>query len=261
MNNYKTLPFAPSRIATIDVCETGRKKHHIAAMIELDVTDARSKIRQYRRTQGKISFTAWLIKAISLTVAGHQIAAAFLKRKRRLMIFDDINISMAVEKEVNGERVPIPLIIEKAQHASAESITRQISEARDCNITGKDIVLQRNTGRMEKIYYHLPGFLRRLVWKIILKHPRMAYGKMGNVAFTSIGMMGNVKGWFIPLSVHPLCFGVGTINKKPAVVNNQIVIRELLSMTILLDHDVIDGAQMARFINELTQNIEGGIGV
>ncbi len=261
MSDYISIPFPSSRIATIDVCETGKKKHHIAAMIELDVTDARSKIRHYRRTHGKISFTAWLIKAISLTVAGHQTAAAFLKGKRRLMIFNDINISMVVEKEVNGKRVPIPLIIEKAQHTSAESITRQISEARDCKLTGKDIVLQRKTGRMERMYYHLPGFLRRMVWKIILKRPRMAYGKMGNVAFTSIGMMGSVKGWFIPLSVHPLCFGIGTITKKPAVVNNQIVIREMLSMTILLDHDVIDGAQMARFINELTQNIEKEVGL
>ena len=30
-------------------------------------------------------------------------------------------------------------------------------------------------------------------------------------------------------------------------------------MTILLDHDVIDGAPMARFIRELVVNIEKGI--
>jgi pyruvate/2-oxoglutarate dehydrogenase complex dihydrolipoamide acyltransferase (E2) component len=30
-------------------------------------------------------------------------------------------------------------------------------------------------------------------------------------------------------------------------------------MTILLDHDVIDGAPMARFIKKLSKNIENGI--
>jgi pyruvate/2-oxoglutarate dehydrogenase complex dihydrolipoamide acyltransferase (E2) component len=30
-------------------------------------------------------------------------------------------------------------------------------------------------------------------------------------------------------------------------------------MTVLLDHDVIDGAQMARFISDLSKNIERGI--
>lgn len=40
---------------------------------------------------------------------------------------------------------------------------------------------------------------------------------------------------------------------KPVVVNDQIVIREIMNMTILLDHDVIDGANMARFIRELSK--------
>jgi len=29
-------------------------------------------------------------------------------------------------------------------------------------------------------------------------------------------------------------------------------------MTILVDHDVIDGAQMVRFLNDLTEYIENG---
>jgi len=32
-----------------------------------------------------------------------------------------------------------------------------------------------------------------------------------------------------------------------------------MNITVLMDHDVIDGASMARFINELTKNIETGI--
>jgi pyruvate/2-oxoglutarate dehydrogenase complex dihydrolipoamide acyltransferase (E2) component len=81
---------------------------------------------------------------------------------------------------------------------------------------------------------------------------------MGNVAFTSIGMMGSVDGWFIPISVHPICFGIGSIIKKPAVVDDRIEIREKLKMSILIDHDVIDGAPVARFINHLSGNIENG---
>jgi pyruvate/2-oxoglutarate dehydrogenase complex dihydrolipoamide acyltransferase (E2) component len=82
---------------------------------------------------------------------------------------------------------------------------------------------------------------------------------MGNVAITSIGMIGKVNGWFIPISVHPICFGIGRIAKKPVVVIDKIEIREVLNMTILLDHDVVDGAIMARFISRLSENIEKGI--
>ena len=82
---------------------------------------------------------------------------------------------------------------------------------------------------------------------------------MGNVAFTSIGMMGKINGWFVPISVHPICFGIGSIIKKPVVVENEIVIRDILNVSILIDHDVMDGAPMARFINELKTNIENGL--
>lgn len=84
---------------------------------------------------------------------------------------------------------------------------------------------------------------------------------MGNVAFTSIGMMGKINGWFIPISVHPICFGIGSIIKKPVVIDNRIEIREILHMSILLDHDVIDGAPMARFISDLSKNIEEGLNI
>ena len=76
---------------------------------------------------------------------------------------------------------------------------------------------------------------------------------------TSIGMMGKINGWFIHTSVHPLSFGIGSIIKKPAVIKDKIGIREMLYMTVLINHDVIDGADMARFISRLTENIESGL--
>ena len=81
---------------------------------------------------------------------------------------------------------------------------------------------------------------------------------MGNVAITSVGMMGKINGWFIHKSVHPISFGVGSILKKPIVFENEVRIREILNMTILVDHDVIDGAPMVRFLDDLTNYIETG---
>lgn len=76
---------------------------------------------------------------------------------------------------------------------------------------------------------------------------------------TSVGMMGKINGWFIHSCVHPLSIGVGSIIKKPVVFENDIAIREILNMTVLINHDVIDRADMARFISKLTENIETGL--
>jgi pyruvate/2-oxoglutarate dehydrogenase complex dihydrolipoamide acyltransferase (E2) component len=84
---------------------------------------------------------------------------------------------------------------------------------------------------------------------------------MGNVVLSSVGMMGKINGWFIHTAVHPISFGIGSIIKKPIVYNDDIAIREILNMTVLIDHNVIDGAPMTKFIHELTRNIEKGIGL
>lgn len=261
MPEFRIHRFPKSRIATLDVGEIGRQKHHITALLEMDVTEGREKIKNLKGDKRKISFTAWLIKVISLTIKEYDHSASYLKGKRKLIIFDDINISLAVEKELNGHHVPIPLVIEKANERSVESITDQINEARNKALTEKDIVLHSRSSRSERMYYNLPGFVRRYFWRYLLKHPNMAFSKMGNVAITSVGMMGNINGWFIPFSVHPICFGIGRITKKPKVMDDNIVIREVLNMTVLLDHDVMDGAPMARFISKLTESVERGVGL
>lgn len=259
MAGYKIQKFPKTRIATIDVCEIGQHKHHITAMIEIDVTESRKKIKKYKNAVNKISFTAWLIKVISITIKDYERVASYLHGNNKVIIFSDINISLVVEKEISGQKVPIPLIIEKANERSIESISKQIRDSKDDVLTDNDIIFERESSRLERYYYLLPGFIRRFFWKYLLKHPHIAYNKMGNVAITSLGMMGSVSGWFIPISVHPICFGISNINKKPVVVDDKIVIRDILNMTILIDHDVIDGAPMVRFISDLSDNIEKGI--
>jgi len=260
MTKYKIHKFPKSRIATIDICEIGKRKHHVIGLIELDISKSREKIREYnKQNKNKISFIAWIISVISNTIQKYETASSYLKGKNRLIIFENINVSIIVEKDVNGQKVPIPLIIEKTNEISIEAISMQIKDAKNKQLSNKDIVLQKKADRLERIYYFLPGFCRRYAWKYLLRHPKLTFKKMGNVAVTSIGMMGQIKGWFIPISIHPICFGLSSIIKKPTVIEDRIEIREILNMSILLDHDVIDGAPMARFISELSKNIENGL--
>jgi pyruvate/2-oxoglutarate dehydrogenase complex dihydrolipoamide acyltransferase (E2) component len=260
MARYKIQKFPRTRIATIDVTEAGKRRHHIPALIEVDVTKSRQDIREFNKSNSnKISLTAWLISLISRTIKKYETSASFLKGKNKTVIFDDINVSLIVEKKLNDQKVPVPLVIEKASEISVEAITSLIAEARNSEFTEKDITLRKKARRFENIYYLLPGFIRRSFWRYLMKHPRLAFGKMGNVAYTSIGMIGKVNGWFIPLSVHPVCFGISSILKKPAVIDSKIEIREIMNMTILFDHDVIDGADMARFIKDMVNEIESGL--
>lgn len=229
-------------------------------MLEFDVTDSRKKLQELRRDGIRVSFNAWLIKSISHVLEQHKEAAAYVYNKRKLIIFEDINISMLVEKQIEGKKVPIALLMEKTNEKSAFEIHAEIDQAKNKDLSDKETVLHKHTSRYENLYFYLPGFLRRSLWRIMLRNPSFAFQRMGNVVITSVGMMGTINGWFLHKSVHPLSFGIGSILKKPVVIDGQIKAREMLHMTILCDHDVLDGAPMVKFLNELTRYIENGEG-
>ncbi len=257
-SSYRYQRIPASRIATFDIFSVGLGKHHINAMLEFDVTESRKKLRELRKNGISISFNAWLIKVIGSILQKHPEAAAYIYNKRKLIVFNDINVSFLVEKRIRDTGVPIPVVIERVNEKTALEITRELENAKNRELQSHDFVLNKHTSFYQRLYYHLPGYLRRLFWKILLKKPKTAFKTMGNVAITSIGMMGKINGWFIHKSVHPVSFGVGSVLKKPVAVDNKVEIREILNMTILVDHDVIDGAPMVRFLNDLTNYIESG---
>jgi len=264
VGQYFTEEFPISRIATIDIGVAGLKKHHIKALIELDVTEPRNLIRRKKQLSEKITFNSWLIKCISHAVEEFKPIHGIRKGKRKVVIFDDIDISIAIEREVDGKKVPLPYVIRKTNEKSISEISEEIKNGQIQSIEGKkDYVLGQDKKEkvFMKIYYYLPGFIRNWIWKCIIKNPLLTKQNMGTVMITSIGMIGKINGWVIPVSVHPLCFAIGSVVKKPGVVNEKIEVREYLYITVLVDHDVIDGAPAVRALAKFTKLVESGYGL
>ncbi len=84
---------------------------------------------------------------------------------------------------------------------------------------------------------------------------------MGTVGVTSIGMFGNFWGWPINIGFHSLEFALGGISKKPVVVGDKTEIRKYLSVTMMFDHDVVDGAPATRFTARLAELVQDGYGL
>lgn len=257
-DNFGFNRIPKSRIATFDIFSVGLLKHHVSALLEFDVTESRKKLHDLRKNGVNVSFNAWIIKVISSILQKHPEASAYIYNKKKLILFNDINISILVEKKIGDQKVPIPVVIEKTNKKTALEIALEIETAKNQELSNNEIVINKQSNLSERIYYHMPGFLRRAVWKFMLRNPKIAYKKMGNAVITSVGMIGKINGWFIQKSVHPISFGVGSVLKKAVVLDNEIKIREILNMTILVDHDVIDGAPMVRFLNDLTKSLETG---
>jgi len=94
--NSELKSFPDSRVSTIDVCELGLRKHHMKALLEIDITNARDIFRIIKERDGEsLSFTAWLVKCISTAVGEYREANAFLKSRKALLIFDEIDTGIS----------------------------------------------------------------------------------------------------------------------------------------------------------------------
>src|SRR6476660_6674342 len=173
---FYEISYPSSRQLTFDLGKIGLAKHHVKARLEVDVTEARRIIRQNRQTGNKISFTAWLIKVIADSVALHPpIAGANQARRNQVLVFEDVDISIVVEKEVNGARVPLPYVIRKADKKKLCEIQDEIESAKSQPVeTEGNYVLGEEQSRLGmKLFVRLPQWLRLILMRLlVLNHPQ-----------------------------------------------------------------------------------------
>ncbi len=78
----------------------------------------------------------------------------------------------------------------------------------------------------------------------------------GTFTVSNLGMFGIDA--FTPIINLPQCsiLGIGRIVREPAVIGDQIVPCEMLTLSLTFDHRVVDGAPAARFLNAIRTAVE-----
>ncbi|MFW9966638.1 MAG: 2-oxo acid dehydrogenase subunit E2 [Candidatus Thorarchaeota archaeon] len=258
IDEYEEKPF--NREIVVELMEQGLRSHYISGLIEVDVTKGRQIIREYEESSGKeLSFTAWITKCIAQAVSEHRNVHAIRKGKR-LIVFKDVDVSVMVERQIGGVTGAQTYIVRKANEKTVHEIQDEIWAVRsrkDGDIS--DTVNQKMMRRL----FSLPKFLRDfLFWRKFRTDPFFVKKHLGTVTVTAVGMYGKGKsGWAVPISISPVLFALGGITKKPAVVDENIEIRESLCVTTFLNHDVVDGGPAARFVARFAELVESVFGI
>lgn len=75
---------------------------------------------------------------------------------------------------------------------------------------------------------------------------------------TNIGTLGIQTGLApIPCPLHPtIVVCSGSVHKKPVVINDEVVIREMMTITYTMDHRQGDGALITPFLKAVKDIIE-----
>jgi pyruvate dehydrogenase E2 component (dihydrolipoamide acetyltransferase) len=164
------------------------------------------------------SFTDLMVKITASALRQHPLLQAQW-RDDGLWFPNNTNIAVAVDTEA-GLLAPV---IRDADRLTVQQISQQTRE----------LILHARAG------------------KLTAEQMRGA-----TFTITNLGMFGIDA--FTPIIHLPQCavLGVGRIVREPAVIEEQIVPRYMLTLSLTFDHRVVDGAPAARFLGTLRMTLE-----
>lgn len=298
---YDELPYPIWRVPGEDTVRIGKTRNHIPVLLEVDVTEAKAALALRRQQGGPdVSFTAWAVKCIAQAASEHPRVHALRRRGlaafgrpgaigRRdaaglvaglrsiaglgsLLLFHDVDVTLAVHRRLagdeEGERLPMPFVVRRVNEKDLEELAREIRESQSRPLSEDQQWLDPDTDApppwLVRLGLALPPRLRDwLFWNRVFADPLRVKKMMGTVMVTSVPLTRKSGGgaWGIPVGLHPLLVALGAVGRRPGMVGDRIEPRDVLSMTVLFDHDVVDGMPVALFLRRLNSLMEAGAGL
>lgn len=126
---FRVVPFPSARRAILDYLAVARRKHVVHALV--DVTFPRRTIREHpARTGESLSFTAYVIASLAAAVDQDRSVQAYRMGRRRLVVFDDVDVCVLVERDAGeGRRIATPHVISEANRKTYLQIHDELRAA------------------------------------------------------------------------------------------------------------------------------------
>lgn len=239
------------RKVIVDVGAASSRRHAISAWFSADLSNALPRIRA---GNGR-SLTVYVAGTLAQAVARHPRLHATRDLRGRVVIFDDVDVNMSVEVEADGQPFPMNHVLRSVQSRTLADLQEEVhgvkAQPRDSPTAGLAAPLHA--------YLTLPPPLRSRLLGSIRRFPARQKALMGTVGLTSVGMYGDGDGLGLPFLVHTLDVLVGGLETRAALNNDgSVTSQPHLWISVQADHDIVDGAPLARFLAEFRNDLEQG---
>ena len=192
---------------------------HMSVHEEVEISELiriREKYKSaYAEKNIKLTYLSFVLKATAIALKKHRTLNAQLDLENNRMIYKNYyNIGIAVD---TAEGLVVP-VIHDVDNLSIFEIAQKVSglsdKARDRKLTLDDM-------------------------------------KDGTFTITNYGALGGI--FAVPVINYPQSgiLGVGRILKTPIVKNDQVVVGNVLPLSLTVDHRIVDGGEVTRFLNEI----------
>ncbi|GAB6101106.1 hypothetical protein JCM16138_03290 [Thermococcus atlanticus] len=211
--------FGIRRVIAERLSRSYREAVHVTLNMEVGMDNLmRMRERLAERLGVKPSFTVLMLKCIAKAIRDFiEVNAAM--EEGRIVIYEDVNINVAVDSPVGLITPVIRNVDKKSLHELLEDYMDIVDRAKKGRLKEKDFV-------------------------------------GGTFTVTNLGMFGVDS--FTPIINPPqvAILGVNRIVEKPVVRDGRIEVAHVMTLSLTFDHRAIDGAPAAKFLQRLKHHIE-----
>ncbi|MGE8205050.1 dihydrolipoamide acetyltransferase family protein [Heyndrickxia sp. NPDC080065] len=193
---------------------------HVTHFEEVDMTNLLECKKQLKKDGVNLSVAAFFIKAIQLSLAKFPIYNSVLDEEQGIIkLKKEYNIGVAVDT-AEGLIVPVIRNVEsKTLKTIHEEMKGLIEKAQNNSLTKEDI-------------------------------------SNGTFTISNVGPLGGIGATPIINYPQTALIAFHKTKKKPVVINDEIVIRSMMNLSMSFDHRVADGATAVGFTNQFVHLLE-----
>jgi len=193
----------------------------VAQGLDADMTEVLARVAREREATGqKISITHAVLRAVALALREHPTVNGIVT-EQGVELWSQVNLGVAVNT-VHGVVVPVLMQSDGRGIESLESEVARLAEG----------------ARAGKL-------------------PASAYQR-GTFTVSTLGATG--IDWFTPVLNPPqiAILGVGRVAQRAVVVDDVVVARPMMTLTLVFDHRALDGHPAGLFLSDVARRLRAG---
>ena len=227
----------------------GRRIVAMHGLVEVDVTDAR---RLLTAAHPPLSMTAFVVASVGRAAALHPDVHAYRDWRGRLVQHLHVDVQTLIEVTTDGGQFGLVHVVRDADIRSVADISAELATVKTSPAsTPSGLLLQR----LAPIAARVPGLFPAMY--LAMSRSTRLRAATGTVQLTAVGMFAAGGGYAIaPPTLASCTIVVGGLARRPWVVDDTVVVRDALPLTITIDHNVVDGAPATRFGADLRRILE-----
>lgn len=233
----------------------------IYGTVELDVTELEKYISQKRKNGVKTTLTYILTLIVGRAIREEVPELNTYVKRGKIKQREQVDATVSVLLP-GGQMGSVK--VENADQLTIDELSDKIAEKIRDSRKGNENDTMQSKSMLANVPWPFRNWLFKLYrtltihWGISMPVIGLDSNSFGSYVISNIGSVGLDTGYgsLLPSSNVSVVFILGSIVKKPVIINDKIVPRRIMALSATLDHRVVDGSHGGRLFRQIKHYIK-----